>query len=107
MIIGHSVGWKLYGPRNKLLAERTGSADLAAHHQNFLDGVRGGGSALNAPVEAGHRAATLVHLANIAARTGRSLRFDPHSEQIDGDAEAAKLLRRQYREHWSTPRGVS
>ncbi|HJT35590.1 MAG TPA: Gfo/Idh/MocA family oxidoreductase [Pirellulales bacterium] len=106
MIIGHSVGWKLYGPRNKLLAERTGSADLSAHHQNFLDGVRGGGSALNAPVEAGHRAATLVHLANIAARVGRSLRFDPQREQIDGDAEAASLLRRQYREHWSTPRGV-
>ena len=41
LIIGHSVGWTLYGPRNKKLAERTGSADLAAHHQNFLDCVRG------------------------------------------------------------------
>src|SRR5262249_31739891 len=26
LIIGHSVGWKLYGPRNKLIAEMTGSA---------------------------------------------------------------------------------
>ena len=41
LVIGHSVGWKLYGPRNKQIAERTGPADLAAHHQNFLDCVRG------------------------------------------------------------------
>ncbi len=41
LVIGHSVGWTLYGPRNKKIAERTGPADLAAHHQNFLDCVRG------------------------------------------------------------------
>jgi predicted dehydrogenase len=35
LIIGHSVGWKLYGPRNELRAEDSGSGDLAAHHQNF------------------------------------------------------------------------
>ena len=72
LIIGHSVGWTLYGPRNKKIAERTGPADLAAHHQNFLDGVRGESKALNADVNAGHRSAALVHLANIAARVGGS-----------------------------------
>ena len=41
LVIGHSVGWTLYGPRNKKIAERTGPADLAAHHQNFLDCIRG------------------------------------------------------------------
>ena len=41
LVIGHSVGWTLYGPGNKKIAERTGPADLAAHHQNFLDCVRG------------------------------------------------------------------
>jgi predicted dehydrogenase len=107
LIIGHTVGWKLYGPRNKLLAERTGSVDLAAHHTNFLDCIRGSQSQLNADVHAGHRAATLCHLANIAARTGRVLRFDPQTEQIAGDAEAAKLLRRDYRRgHWAAPRDV-
>src|SRR5688572_24499551 len=39
LVIGHSVGWKLYGERNKLLAERTGPADLIAHHNNFIDCV--------------------------------------------------------------------
>jgi hypothetical protein len=107
LMIGHSVGWKLYGPRNKLITERSGSADLAAHHQNFLDCIRGTQSRLNADVQDGHRAATLVHLANIAARVGRALQFDPATEQITGDAEANRLLRRQYRDHWATPKGLA
>ena len=106
LVIGHSVGWKLYGPRNKLIAERTGSADLTAHHANFLDCIRGTESRWNADVQAGHLAATLVHLANIAARVGRTLRFDPATEQIAGDADANRMLKRQYRDHWATPKGV-
>ncbi len=105
MILGHSVGWRLYGPRNKLIAERTGGADLAAHHQNFFDCVRGTQSQLNADVLAGHLSATCVHLANIAARVGRVLHFDPKTEQITGDDEAAALVQRQYRaNHWATPK---
>ena len=107
MIVGHSVGWKMYGPRNKLVAERTGKPDLDLHHTNFLDCVRGDQKQLNADVTAGHLAATLVHLANIAARVGRVLHFDPEAEQITGDAEAAPMVRRKYREgHWAVPRGV-
>jgi len=107
LIVGHSVGWKLYGPRNKLVAERTGSADLAAHHQNFLDCIRGRQKQLNADVAAGHLSAGLVHLANIAARVGRVLQFDPQAEQILNDSEAAAMLRRKYREgHWAAPKGV-
>jgi predicted dehydrogenase len=106
LVIGHSVGWKLYGPRNKLIAERQGSADLRAHHQNFFDAVRGKAK-LNADVHAGRLSATLVHLANIAARTGQTLTFDPKSERITNDAAADALVRRQYREgHWAVPRGV-
>jgi predicted dehydrogenase len=105
LVIGHSVGWTLYGPRNRKIAERTGEADLAAHHQNFLDCVRGESKAPNADVNAGHRSAALVHLANIAARVGRVLRFDPRAETIVGDDEAAALVGRRYREgHWAVPR---
>jgi len=107
LVIGHTVGWKLYGPRNQLIAERTGAADLEAHHRNFLDCVRGTEKVLNADARAGHLAATLVHLANIAARVGRVLTFDPTTEEIVGDAQAAALVRRAYREgHWAVPRGV-
>jgi predicted dehydrogenase len=105
LIVGHSVGWKLYGPKNKLIAEKTGGADLAAHHQNFFDCIRGEQKQLNADVKAGFLSASLVHLANIAARTGRVLQFDPEKEQILNNAEAARLLGRTYREgHWAVPR---
>lgn len=107
LIVGHSVGWKLYGPRNQLIAERVGQPDLTAHHSNFLDCVRGDASRPNADVMAGHLSAALVHLANIAARVGRTLRFDPATEQIAGDDEASKLLSRQYRDHWARPDGAS
>jgi predicted dehydrogenase len=104
LVIGHSVGWTLYGPGNKKLAERTGSADLKAHHQNFLDCVTGKSKQTNASVTAGHRAATLVHLANIGARVGRILHFDPKAETIRGDDEAAMMVGRRYRErHWAAP----
>ncbi len=106
LLIGHSVGWKLYGPRNKPIAEKTGKPELAAHHTNFLDCVRGDQKVLNADVTSGHLAATLCHLANIASRVGRVLHFDPKEEKIQGDPEAAALVRRKYREHWATPKGA-
>jgi predicted dehydrogenase len=107
LIIGHSEGWKLYGEKNKLIAEKTGHADLVAHHTNFLDCVRGDQKQLNADVMAGHLSATLVHLANMSARAGRVLHFDPKAEQIVGDGDAAPMVRRKYRDgHWAVPRGV-
>jgi hypothetical protein len=107
LVIGHSVGWKLYGPRNQLIAGKTGRPDLAGHHGNFLDCIRGGQERLAADVTAGHLAATVVHLANIAARVGRALRFDPGKEQVLGDPEADCMVRRTYREgHSAVPRGV-
>lgn len=104
MIIGHAVGWRMYGPRNKPIAERSGRVDLPAHHGNFFDCIRGDSRQLNADVHAGHRAATLVHLANISARLGRTLEFDPQTEQFVGDEEAASMVGRTYRDgHWSVP----
>lgn len=106
LVIGHNVGWKLYGPRNTLIAERTGPADLAAHHTSFLDAVREHrhDQKLSADVFAGHRAATAVHLANIAARVGRVLEFDAQQERVTNDPEADGLLRRSYRaDHWAVP----
>ena len=48
LIMGHTIGWKLYGPKNKLLAEQTGPTDLPAHHQNFIDAIRDPAVATNA-----------------------------------------------------------
>lgn len=107
LIIGHTVGWQLYGPRNKLLAERKGSVDLPAHHTNFFECIRGNQKQLNADVTAGHLAAGIVHLSNIAARMGRVLQFDPTKEEIVNDAQANALVGRKYRQgHWAVPQGA-
>jgi hypothetical protein len=85
--------------------EKNGSVDLPGHHQNFFDSFHKGDQPLNADVHAGHRAATIVHLANISARVGRTLKFDPKTETIQDDADASALLTRTYREnHWADPR---
>lgn len=107
VILGHSVGWRLY-KKNELVAERKGGADLKAHHDNFLACVRGEAQTLNADVHVGHRAATIVHLSNIAARTGAVLEFDPVKERITNHEKAAAMVARAYRrEHWAVPKGIS
>jgi hypothetical protein len=84
----------------------TGEPDLRAHHQNFLDSIASG-QRPHADVEINHRSSALCHLGNIASRTGGAIRFDPETEQIIGNDEAAKLVRRDYRPgHWAVPRGV-
>jgi predicted dehydrogenase len=106
MILGKGKGFQVFGPRNKLLEEGAGTPDLAAHHQNFLDCIRTGARP-NADIAEGHLSASLCHLANIACRVTRTLRFDPASESILNDPEARAQLRRTYRDgHWATPQGV-
>jgi predicted dehydrogenase len=106
LICGHTVGFQVFGPKNVPGEKGSGQADLPAHHQNFLDCIRTGGRP-NADIEEGHLSAQLVHLANIACRVQRTLHLDPQTEQITGDDEANKLVRRQYREgHWAVPKGV-
>jgi hypothetical protein len=42
-------------------------------------------------------------LANLSYRLGRSVRFDPETEKIVGDKQAAKLARPVYRRPWRFP----
>ncbi|MEX0612430.1 MAG: Gfo/Idh/MocA family oxidoreductase [Pirellulales bacterium] len=76
-----------------------------AHVANFCAAIRNHAT-LNADAQVGHLSTALCHLGNIATRLGRSLTFDPDKEQIVGDEPANVLVRREYREHWGTPRGV-
>jgi len=50
--------------------------------------------------ESSHRSATLLHLANIAIRVGRKIRYDPVKEQILGDEEANRLVNPPMRAPW-------
>jgi predicted dehydrogenase len=87
-----------------------GSSDAALmgnHWANFIDVVRSRkASDLNAPIEEGAISTTLVHLANISYRLGRTLHFDPASYSCTGDAEANGMFRREYRKPFVVPEKV-
>ncbi|HEV3279939.1 MAG TPA: Gfo/Idh/MocA family oxidoreductase [Terriglobia bacterium] len=80
------------------------------HFGNFVDCVRSRKKEdLNAPVKEGYVSASLVHLANVSYRLGRSLQFDPATEQVIDDDEASRLLRdgdRGYRTPFDVPKEV-
>jgi predicted dehydrogenase len=79
-------------------SKRYGGMDL--HTRNFVDCVKSRRQP-NAGAEAGHRAATACHLANISLRLGgRRLIWDADKEEIVGDREAAAMLVRPYRAPW-------
>jgi predicted dehydrogenase len=64
------------------------------HFANFVDCVRSRKQEeLNAPIEEGHISCALVHLANASYRLGRTLNFDPQTQEVVGDEEANRLLR--------------
>ena len=50
--------------------------------------------------EAAHRTACIMHLANLAIRIGRKIRFDPVQEIIVGDEEANRLVNQPMRPPW-------
>jgi predicted dehydrogenase len=83
---------------------------IPAEQQEFQDGAAASerqlaeffaairtGSAVSCPVEVGHRSSSVCTLANIAYRLRRPLEFDPATERITNDDEAAKLLGPAYR----------
>jgi hypothetical protein len=68
------------------------------HYANFIDCVRSrDASKINSPIEEAHISTTLVHLANVSYRLGRTLKFDPKTEKVVGDEEANVMLRGTYR----------
>ena len=50
--------------------------------------------------EAAHRTVTIMHLSNIAIRTGRKIRFDPEKEESIDDGEANRLVNVPMRAPW-------
>ncbi len=77
------------------------------HFKNFIDCVVSrSAAALNAPIEEGHISCAMIHLANASYRLGRTLNFDPETQQVIGDDEANHLLRdgdRGYRSPFTVP----
>ena len=79
----------------------------ADHYANFIDCVRSRRAEdIHSPIEEAHISTTLVHLANASYRLGRTLRFDPATEQVIGDDEANVMLRGTYRAPYVVPENV-
>lgn len=72
---------------------------LSDHVRNFLNAVKTRQDPI-APVEVGHRTASLCHLGNIAIQRMRKLRWDPDQEKFLDDDEANAMLRRPMRAPW-------
>jgi predicted dehydrogenase len=105
---GHPAGGPKAGPltgrerpRTESLEDLTGdsSEQYLAHARDFIDCVRSRKAPISGLASA-HRTAVACHLANLSLRLGRSLKWDWKSNSVPGDAEANKLLVREYRAPW-------
>lgn len=91
----------------KTMDEKPTGEDTVPHMKNFLDAIRARDyKKLNADVEIGTHSAAFCHLANIAYRTGRSLRMNDSNGRFLGDEEANSMLTRNYRAPYVVPENV-
>jgi predicted dehydrogenase len=86
--------------------EQTSSADLTGrdsmtdrHFANFIAAIKKG-EKLNAPIEVGNVAVTMLQLSNIAWETNRILDLDTTDGKILHDGEAMKGWNRTYEKGW-------
>lgn len=72
------------------------------HQRDFLKAIATRGKPV-ADIEQGHISTASCILANLSMKLGRSLKWDSEKQQVAGDEEANKLLRRPYRQPWVHP----
>jgi predicted dehydrogenase len=78
-------------------------ADLGMlHMKDFIECVRSRRSPL-CTIEDGYASTVAVKLAMIAYDTGNRITWDAGSDQLVGNPDAARLLRREYRPPWKHP----
>ena len=105
-------GYEVYDLKGKKTDEfkvgkvQTSSSDLTgrdsmtdAHFANFIAAIRKN-EKLNAPIEVGNVAVTMLQLSNIAWETNRVLDLDTADGKIHHDAEAMKGWARSYEKGW-------
>ena len=92
--------WRTYVGKDRTPGQ-TGSG-LANHYQNFIDAIRANDPSINnGKIEEGVLSCSLIHLANISYRVGRSLEFDPVKKKFINAPNADALLTKEYREPYT------
>jgi predicted dehydrogenase len=104
-------GYEVYDLKGKKVDEfkvgaSSASQDLVGadsmtdlHFANFIAGIRTG-EKLNAPIEVGNVAVTMLQLANVSWQTKRELHLDPKNAHVLNDPEAMKYWNRSYEKGW-------
>jgi predicted dehydrogenase len=82
--------------------ERHVAPAIRGHMRNLLECIATREKPV-ADIEQGYISTASCILANLALKTGRTLKWDPDGGQIVNDPEANKLLRREYRAPWVHP----
>lgn len=106
-----NTGWRapVQASSKEILESKIGPNELhlytnpAGEHDDFLQCVRSRKDPYF-PVEIGHRVASVCHLANIAIKIGRKLKWDPEKERLIGDEAANAMLDRKRRDPWQLPK---
>jgi predicted dehydrogenase len=92
--------WNTYVGKDRVHGQ-SGSG-LGNHYQSFIDAIRADDPGIsNAKIEEGVLTCSLIHLANISYRIGRSLDFDPVKKKFIDAPDADALLTKKYREPYT------
>jgi predicted dehydrogenase len=105
-----NTGWRgpVQASSKTILESKIGPEEIhlytnrAGEHDDFLKCVKSRNDPYF-PVDIGHRVSTVCHLANIAIKLGRKLKWDPEKEQFVGDDSANAMLTRPMRAPWKLP----
>ena len=104
VIDGYNKYYSYLGKDHKPGPTRT---ERDTHFENFIGAVRSRKHTdLTAEIEEGAMSCTLMHLANISYRVGRTLHWDEKTWTCKGDPEATKMLTRNYRAPYIVPAKV-
>ncbi|MCB1225533.1 MAG: Gfo/Idh/MocA family oxidoreductase [Verrucomicrobiales bacterium] len=108
--IGWRDGWTFYpvgkeatvGAHGDHQLQDPDGHNIALLWENFVEAIEGRAE-LVADIESAHRSSCLPMLGMLSYKLGRSVAWDAEAETIPDDAEAVKLMRRDYRAGWEYP----
>ncbi len=99
-------GWQVYDKDRKLVAEQKGYFPLDAHLTDYIDSIRTRKQP-NGNIVEGHKSATLIHMVNLAYRSGKKqLYFSGEHEAVTNDEKAREMAGGTYRKGFELPKEV-